>query len=137
MINKHVELRSMVPEDESFIYSAWLKSYRSSPVATYLDNDTYYDNHKKIIEKLLLKANVTILCSKEDSSQIYGFLCHEGNTAHYLYIKYPFRKMGLAKYLFNSVFSDATIVITHFNTTLKSRLDTMTYNPYLLFKETK
>ena len=100
MINKHVELRSMVPEDESFIYSAWLKSYRSSPVATYLDNDTYYDNHKKIIEKLLLKANVTILCSKEDSSQIYGFLCHEGNTAHYLYIK------ALQKYSNFQLYSD-------------------------------
>jgi len=134
MIEKHVKLRPMMEEDESFIYSSWLKSYRSSPAATYLDNDTYYNNHKKIVEKLLSKANVTVLCSIEDSSQIYGFICHEGNTAHYLYIKYPFRKMGLAKYIFNSIFSDTTIVITHFNTNLKSRLDTMTYNPYILFE---
>ncbi len=136
MIYNQIMLRELEKDDESFIYSSWLRSYRSSPISTHMINDIYFDNHKKIIEELLSKANVIIACNPEDPSQIYGFICYEDTTVHYLYVKYPFRKMGLGRYLFDSVCSDATLtIITHYNSNVKSKLnDSLIYNPYLLYR---
>ena len=134
MLSNHVALRPKQADDESFIYSSWLRSYRSSPIVTHMNNDVYYDNHKLVIKKLLEISDVMIACNPEDPDQIYGFICYEPGIIHYLYVKYPFRKMGLAKYLLSSIPSDATkIIITHLTSSVKSRLnDEMIYNPYIL-----
>ncbi len=141
MISNQVVLREMEKDDESFIYSSWLRSYRGSPITTHMINDVYYDNHKKIIEKLLLEAKVIIACNPEDPSQIYGFICYEDgvpncSVVHYLYVKYPFRKMGLGTHLFDSICSDATLtIVTHYNSNIKNKLDNnLIYNPYLLYR---
>ena len=140
-LQDQVQIRSMVPEDESFIYSSWLKSYRNSPNAANMPNQVFYDNHKRIIQNIINTAQVSIICSSEDSDHIFGFICWEPTDSnfdiyHYLYIKYPYRKMGLANYLFDSIGgnSGGTIVITHYNNNLRRKSTElgMIYNPYLI-----
>ncbi len=99
------------PKDESFIYNSWLKSHRSSPECKFLDNDTYYNNHKLIIQKILSRegTNIILACNPEDEDQIYGWLVEETyqlpsssstRVIHYIYVKYNFRRMGIGRMLF-------------------------------------
>jgi hypothetical protein len=101
-------------------------------------NDVYYDNHKLVVKELLETQKIIIACNSEDNGQIFGFICYnDNNEIHYLYVKYPYRKMGLARYLLDSIPSDPTkpLIVTHLTSAIKSKLgDEIIYNPYLLKK---
>jgi len=138
-LQNQVKTRLMAPADEGFVYSSWLKSYRNSPMASNLNNDVYYDNHKKIVQNTLENAVTMILCASDDEDHILGFICFEAtnlNIIHYIYIKYSYRKMGLTKFLLDTLsdISDSTTIITHFNNNLKSKSNELglIYNPYIL-----
>jgi hypothetical protein len=137
-INELVNIRDLNQNDESFIYSSWLRSYRNSPQMKTLSNDVYYSNHKRVVESLLKNSTVKILCSVEDPSHIFGFFSYSNNILHFLYVKYNYRKMGLATHLFSECgfTSDNTLISTHTPTnSLKEYLDSkynIKYNPYLI-----
>jgi hypothetical protein len=133
----------MKEEDKSFIFSSWLRSYRNSHFASPLCNAVYFEHHKKIVEQLLNNAEVVILCAKNDEDHIYSFICYSHlspklSTIHFIYTKYPYRKMGIAQHLYNLAVggtSGATICITHYSAHLKQKITDLNiiYNPYLLF----
>lgn len=98
-----VSLRLANAQDVGFIFSSWLKSYKSSKFCEGIPSEVYYAEHHKIIENLLKNYNVLVACNQEDTTQLYGFMCagNTGNifTIHYTYVKYTFRKMGIGKVL--------------------------------------
>lgn len=88
-------------QDTNFILNSWLKSYRDSPQVNRMENSAYYHEQAKIIKELLKTVNVLVACDKSDSNQIFGYLVSQrvDNTfcLHYVYVKLPFRNMGIAK----------------------------------------
>ena len=99
-----VKIRDMEEDDIGFVYNTWLKSHRDGVPAKHITNDVYFAEHKKIIEKKLQLSNILMLCDKDDTSQLYGYIVVEQptdtvNIIHYIYIKYNFRKFGLGKHL--------------------------------------
>ena len=143
-LQNQVKIRKMKPTDEAFIYSSWLRSYRNSDFASHISNAIYYDAHKQIVSKLLEECEVFILCSHTDEDHIYGFICYTNltpklSTLHFLYIKYSYRKMGLANYMYDATVGQhggSTICITHNNSYLKDKINSLglIFNPYLLWK---
>ena len=137
-IKSQTKIRPYNPKtDESFVYSSWLKSYRNNKYFAHaMDNETYFQFHALIIDTLVKDNNLSILCSKDDEDQIYGFICNrpDNKVIHFIYIKYPYRKMGLGKMLLNDTvgsLSDTTYV-SHYNHHL-DKYDNIKYNAYLLF----
>lgn len=145
------QIRPANQSDIDFVFSSWLESYRFSPIAcvtekklatkqvksALLQSETYYKNYRKIITKIIEASNISIICNKDDNDQIFGFLCHRPlndniEIISYIYIKQPFRRMGMAKELINNLKSTELIAthaklnaiqfIKHFN---------MVYNPFL------
>lgn len=142
MLNS-IRLRQANQEDVSFIFNSWLKSYRNSLFAKNIPNEIYFTNHHNLVENLLQNNKVIIACSKEDPSQIYGYICagHTDGilTLHYIYIKQTFRNMGIAKQLLSMFNHDSAIasVYTH-HTRIAEKLGpkyNMFYHPYLLVGE--
>ena len=137
-----VKYRTSTLDDKDFIYNSWLKSHRHSEECSRMNNETYYSNHKKIIENILKKANILICCNPEDESQIYGYIAFEymkeydSFVIHYCYVKYTFRKLGLARNILNAVFPELTkdpIVCTYLGKVydkLKEKY-LLVYNPFL------
>lgn len=101
-----IRLRPANAEDVSFIFSSWLRSFRGSLFASSIMNEIYFSEHHKTIEKILKHYEVIVACNTEDPSQIYGFICagYTDNilTIHYIYVKHPFRRMGIAKAMLES-----------------------------------
>jgi hypothetical protein len=135
-------LRPISDEDESFIYSSWLKSYRNSDFAKHITNDIYFEQHADIIKNLLAKSQVVVAVSKEDPNHIYGFAVVEQVVPgvyclHYVYTKYPFRKFGIAKEMVSSIINELgtkPVLISHAPKFLKHVTDRfkLVYNPYQL-----
>lgn len=120
MENVQVALREANSNDVSFIFNAWLKSYRSSPYVKFVNQQIYFAGQHKLIENLIKVCKVIIACNPEDSEQIYGFMVAEKIESilciHYIYVKQPFRALGIGKLLLNSVKHDINnpCIYTHF-----------------------
>ena len=89
--------------DFNFIMNSYLKSYRNSPEASFMLNDIYFPEHSQRMQRLLKTSQVLTACAADDPDQILGYIvtgkAHYWAVVHYLYIKYPFRQMGVAKAL--------------------------------------
>lgn len=94
-------LRPADAEDEAFLCHSWLKSFR--PSATEVPGVIYHRGQHEVIERLLGRSIVTVACNPEDEAQIFGYLVHEKRgpvvVLHYVYVKAPFRRLGLARAL--------------------------------------
>lgn len=102
-----VSVRFANETDINFITSSWLKSFRDGYFNATVGNRVYFDQHHRVLEKLLPRASVLIACNEEKPDQIYGWLCFEvldrHLVLHYVYVKDPFRQMGLAQQMFDFV----------------------------------
>lgn len=135
-----INFRPMTDTDTSFVFSTWLKSYRHSDFAKHMSNDVFFSYHKELVASILEDATVTMLVNADDPDQIYGYgVQHKvGNRSitHFVYVKYSFRKLGLAKSLAEhmKLFPDDVNFITHLprNYPYFQRKYGLEYNPYLL-----
>lgn len=92
--------RPMEESDKPFVFSSWLRSYQQSRDVCGVIAPVYYKEQHYIIERLLLRPiDVVVLASEEDPATVIGWMASSQTWLHYLYIKYPFRRMGLAKSL--------------------------------------
>ena len=144
-LEQSIMLRVGDKSDTSFIFSSWLKSYRNSAFARNISNTIYFSEHHDIIENLLACSDVVVACNKNDQSQIYGYIVaskiNDKLTVHYIYVKHPFRRMGIGRYLLTSIRQDFTddALYTH-DTHISSRLSAkykFSYHPYLMAVQPK
>lgn len=110
-------LRKNEPEDFKFIINSWLKSYRNSSPCVHISNIPYYSFHGEIVEKYLKEYNTLVLYDKENDN-IIGYIVYkigQGIWVAYVYVKYPFRKMGLMKHMLKAIGieDDTKFFITH------------------------
>lgn len=93
--------------DIDFITSSWLKSFRDGYFNATVGNDVYFNQHHKILERLIPQSVVLVACNANQPSQIFGWMCFQvvdrHLVLHYVYVKDFFRKMGVARRLFNYV----------------------------------
>jgi|GEM_PF-1588207 len=136
-----IVLRLANQEDVAFIFNSWLKSYKTSNFAKGIEPTVFYSEHHKLLERLLKNYDTIIACSPDDSTQIYGFINggYTDNffTLNYVYVKHTFRRMGIAKSLFNGFVHEpgAVGLFTHLNH-ISSKLSqkyNMMYHPYIMF----
>ena len=132
-------IREPRPEDLSFIYSTWLNSFYYDSWAKSIRKSVYFNNYKKVLDRILDSAHISIACDPNDESVIYGYLISESDIAHYIYVKDAFRKFGIAKDLVNNDMN----LLNEFQFTHKTRhvlpivmnKNQYTFNPILLFKQ--
>lgn len=110
------KLRLAKPEDTNFIVNSYLKSYRGSPESRAISEESYYGLYKKRLEGMA--GAIVVATSQDDDDQILGYAIGHGSDLiiHYVYVKYPFRGLGLAKVLLKALcpnFGTESTVITH------------------------
>jgi GNAT superfamily N-acetyltransferase len=102
-----IRLRKAKAGDVGLITSSWLKSLRDSTTYHGVDNRTYYDEHHKILAKLLARSAVIVAVLDNDPDHIVAWACYEvyANSVvlHFVYTKYAFRKMGVARMIVEKV----------------------------------
>lgn len=97
-----VVIRPARPADVPLILSSWLRSYHDAPGVENIPNDVYFADtgHHGIVTRLLATAQTFVACAEDDSDNIQGWACDGGQSLlHYVYVKAPFRRIGIAKLL--------------------------------------
>lgn len=136
-----ITFRPATEDDLPFFYSATLQShfYSSDSTHNVLSSD-YYAGHKKVLQRLLRRAPLTIACDQEDQKVIMGFCLTNADTLHYMYVKRPFRRFGVARMLLKTCgISLDSCVCTHWTDDMteiwrEKRYPGLVYNPYLLME---
>lgn len=134
------KLRAPVEADTSFIFNSWLKSYRSSNFAKDQCNTVFYENYKKIVNDIIDRSMLTVICNPEDENHLFGYIVFErlpgaNLLVHYIYIKHTYRKNGLAKALINAVHESGNPILAshHTNVCKASKSIAYVYDPYHAF----
>lgn len=135
-------IREMTTGDRNFIYKSIISHYRhSSPHPAQIPDGIYFDYHHYLISKVMRYAGnvVRVAALKDDPDIVFGFIWanFEPETVHYLYVKKAFRRMGIGRLLYESVFSRDTpdIYYTHHTKEaafLAHKYEQLIFNPYLL-----
>jgi hypothetical protein len=135
-------LRDNVPEDTSFIYNSYLKSYHLQYPIYYIPNILYFKSQSKILDTLLETQQVLIACYPEDPSEIIGYIIYDNKpdvfVLHYIYIKGMYHHKGIASNILSQILNDHKLIITtHIHddfSLLKKKIPNckMIYNPFQL-----
>lgn len=101
---KDLIIREAEAGEENFIYNSWLHSYRSSHFARPIESRTYYKFHHAVIERILARPTCSVLIAthKDTPTIILGYMVLDSLTSptiHFVYVKQPFRRLGIAKAL--------------------------------------
>jgi hypothetical protein len=99
-------LRPGVEADHSFVYASWLRNYRNAWPVRGMAPELYYHEQKRVVERLLREARLTIAADPADGSHIFGWLVGEVIPAspsaaiiHYMFVKGVMRQFGIGRKL--------------------------------------
>lgn len=126
--------------DTDFIYSTWIKSYRTSGFARGISSPLYEMGQRSRIDRILSKETtyIYVATDKDTPELIFGYIVGEGDAIlHYLYVKSHYRKQGIGKELLGEA---KDLIYTHKSPDIwvEQKLKTdptysnWIYNPYLL-----
>ncbi len=131
-------LRPAAESDIPFILSSWLHGYRKASVTSGISNTIYFKSHEQLLKNLLGSANVVVACALDNPDQIFGYAVFECDTinltAHWIYVKQPFRALGMGRHLMSEVRTSPHQVEWHTaRTRPSSLLANSNYSPYRLW----
>ena len=133
-----VKFRPQKDEDRSLILNSWLKSFRNSHETRNVPKEIYYVAQEKVVEDTIDSVQVLVAHHLEDVDHVLGYIVFENdepNAAiiHYVFVKQPYRKFGIARSLWEQATKDASECFhTHTTYTGNTILEKhkSTYNPY-------
>lgn len=131
-----VKIRPAKGSDIAFIYSTWLNSYRNdSSIGLSVRKSVFFDNYQLILDQLMDSSETIIACQPDEENVVYGFMTFDPKTIHYAFVKEAFRRLGIAKSLFQYAFTENLdrISITHKTKYAQFLCTKFNYNPFQLY----
>ena len=137
-------IRQAMSGDANLIINSWLASFRDGDMVQGVPNQIYYNRHHKVVESILSRATVTVLCDQSAPEVIFAWICWEnfenGIVIHYAYVKQEFRNARLMSRLIEAIFDSeepSVVFCTHRVKPMgfEFRKRGWIYNPYLLAKD--
>ena len=134
-MNELIRIRSRQDGDFNFILNSWMKSYKKH---SGVRPDVYFVEHHKLVHHILSRAETLVACSKDDPTQIYGYLVYEPDVftiIHFAFVKQTFRHLNVMRELLSKINLTDPVIVTHDNRHdlkhIQKRLKI--FNPYKAF----
>jgi len=130
-------IREASPKDLPFIYASWLDNYYTMGLhPDYFQKEFNY-TYSKLFDVILLNSKTIVACLPTSKDTVLGFLCHDTDYLHYIFIKEDFRGFGIAKDLYNQTNGPidctfATVPTKHLRQRLKLKYTPLNLTKYLL-----
>lgn len=104
-----IKIRKACPDDRGFIFSSWKESFSETAWAKIFNSKReYYSVMNCILDKISPSCTFSTACFEEDISVALGWLAKQPATSKnetesvvYIYVKPKFRRMGIAKTLWD------------------------------------
>ncbi len=129
-----IAIRDGTLEDINFIFSTWLKGLRyGNDFFKLIDQEAYFDKYHQVLEGVLSNPSTTVkvACLVEDQSVIIGYAVFRGLVLDWVFVKKPWRNIGIAKDLVPSDVSTITH-ITKIGVSLLAKNPKVRLNPFAL-----
>lgn len=92
-----MRIRPATENDRRFVVNSWFESYRPHVDAGF---DVFAAGHRRHMDALFAVCPPpSVACDLEDPDTIFGWALAKGAHLHYVYVKQPFRRLGVAKAL--------------------------------------
>ena len=102
-MENETRIRNGENADVACIVSNWMRSFRGGDGVVGVSPKTYEYFQHKILEELLPRSVVRVMCNADREHQILGWICaeptREALVVHMAYTKKTFRGIGVAKRL--------------------------------------
>ena len=109
-----ITIRAASKGDSDFIFATWLRAYRyGSDFICTIPEGVYFKHQHDAIEVILRRSNVLVATPKDDLTLIVGYMCHQPEVIHFVYVKKPFRQMGIATELLRAAGLSSRATVTH------------------------
>lgn len=106
-------------DDRSFIVSTWSRSFKLSHSAGLIHSDDWPTVMHTQLERILDRdgARALIACDRDDGDYFYGWIAADTTdripVLHYVYVKEPYRRAGIARQLFTAIGIDPAQFFTY------------------------
>ena len=136
-----------IENDYGFVSKSYLKTCRNTKFPHEVVNTIFYAGQANLLNNYLVhRSTILVACDVNNSSNIYGYIIYERIqgifVCHMVYVKLPFRNLGIAKALFKATGHDPfnfnhtgiASVKKHIigQTQYKEESHNLIYNPYVL-----
>ena len=86
--------------DAAFIVSSWITSYHKHwPL---LPSKVMHTSYRPHVERCLESSSIIVTSLADDPDCIIGYIVYNGDTIHYIYVKYACRRQGVASELISA-----------------------------------
>lgn len=86
-------------KDYRFVYDSWLKSLWPQHQSI----QDYWECQKWLIDAILDRSHVLLACDEVDSKVIFGYAVYDDDMVHWVYVKHPLRRHGLASRIVDQI----------------------------------
>lgn len=94
-----VAFRPAGQADVPFVLNSWLQSYARAPLALAVPREAYWRGHHDLVLAILGRCETTVACAPSDPDAIMGWATTWAGGVHYVYVKFPYRRLGIARRL--------------------------------------
>jgi ribosomal protein S18 acetylase RimI-like enzyme len=102
-----IAYRTMDEDAFPWVISSWKESYRDYWTNRNWENRReYYDVNRPIIEAHIEELPPLLAVLKEEPDEYMGFVCGSAGHLYYVYVKYAYRRDGIASALIEKVCGD-------------------------------
>jgi len=130
-----VLIRKPVEADVPLIYNSWARSYKHQ--FKKMAFPIYKAFIEPVIADCIQHSEILVACDPTDQDEIFGYIVVEdtieGPVVHYVYVKSPFRRLGIATMLCQNAGVTRPVTFTH-----QSRHSHLygVYLPFITFLQT-
>ena len=136
-----IAIRNATNDDYPYILKTWSVEFHKQYPTTHISNAIYFPHQANIINNIIKKCQVSIVCIDDEPNIICGFITYElfnkNLIIHYAQTKGIFRRMGIFTSMLKSIdIKYDNIIYTHDFKLLKEFKDkyNLIYDPTLLEK---
>jgi hypothetical protein len=125
--------RPVAKNDVNFILNSMLQGMRDYNATQNINCYNFFDNAKQLILDLLAESDCVIVCDSEETDVIYAYCIFDIKTIHYVYVKHPLRRNGIANNLVAiCLHGDAEYYTIQSKMAYLAQKKNLKYNPFYL-----
>ena len=134
-----IVVRGFEAGDKSFLYDAWLKSFKNtSDFAKRIPDGIFFHEHGEKITAMAMRstARVVVATLDDEPGLILGFAAYEVDPGclHYVYVREAWRKVGIARKMLGAAHLSGRVLFSHWTDPCASFVNRkdieLRYDPY-------